>query len=719
MKPSSSSCHQRGFAAVLMMLLTGVAVTGAVLGTASSLRGTQEQQLAVHAQTRAQLRAWTGVEALRTWFGELSAQELENLAQSTKPAAISLVGLDGVQASLTGPVAGTEPDENGRHRFTVLVSGSGAGSHSTVEVVIEAGGADDPPVTGGNHSTGGINAVTIRRDLRLTGHINITGNLASNITVEGDVTMSGTVTGVERICTVKDENGNGGDLTINSAINVANVCADGTLTLTGGASADTVEATGDVLLSGGAASSIGSILSNQNVRLTGGSASAQIIRAHGDVQVSGGNATAGSIETLGNVSWTSTNSAPTTIRSSGNVTYSGNNASTSIEAGGNVSLTGGGNAGTVKTKGNTTITSYWGQGIQTRLDGEGNLTCNNGNVVAAGRIGGTKSCNDAANVQQSAGYQVNLAPIDVPEYIPESVPPILIDVYPLRATANYVFEVDSANRRMVTVHDVHDIPDGTYYLVSYGWMNNRGNEDFLCRTLKPNGKCDDPATPWKTICEGYSTSNSCFGYNNGTWTLAGKSMAPGLAWFDGNLNLSNGVYFNTFLATGNITTGGSMKTYSVNYAGKNVVCNNDRSEFGLTGPADFNGLYPLTSCQNGQFQPAQIGNTALVAGGYLNGTFRGGDISLGASNNIFGSVLAGNTLKTSGSTSVTGQIVVAAQSPTATETVWSGSTTVHMSTEREDFDPTDNPFEEDEEADTGTGEAPEGSLVRVLWTRYR
>ena len=36
------------------------------------------------------------------------------------------------------------------------------------------------------------------------------------------------------------------------------------------------------------------------------------------------------------------------------------------------------------------------------------------------------------------------------------------------------------------------------------------------------------------------------------WTLSGTSFAPGIVWFEGDLHLGNGVYQNSFVATGKI-----------------------------------------------------------------------------------------------------------------------------------------------------------------------
>lgn len=708
--------NQRGMAVVLMMLMTGLAVTATVLGTASTIRGTQTQHLTVHTQTQAQLRAWTGVEVVRRYLDVLPSADLEALG----PGALAITGLQGVSARI---VSNTDLG-SGRRRVLAHVTGAGAGATSTVEVVFEnnTGSLPAPPP-----GTGGINAVLIRRDLVAQGDIIVTGSAEARLTVEGNAVLRGSVKGREngvdkplaRLCTAKDEHGNGGNLEVHSAIQVTYVCTAGDLTLTGGARVSVADVKGNAILSGGDVE-VGTLLANGSATLSGGSARVMTkLRATGEVRVTGGSAYARVIETESNVYWTSSNYAEE-ISANGTVRYDSTNDTNRpiIRAIGDVTI--GGHVDTVLTKGNTSLTGNWGTGIKSLLQGEGNLSWNNnGNIVESGTIGGSFNGQPPSGIKVNrvSGYQVDLDPVAVPIYEPEAVPPMVVDVFPLRPYANYVFEYESG-RRKVTVQGVNGITDGTYYLGDYGWANNRGNKDFLCLALKPgsNTNCLTPATPFKTICEGQSTSNGCITYSNGKWTVSGKSLAPGVMWFDGDLHLSNGIYVNTFMATGDIETGGSLRVYSLNFAGYNPVCANNRS--GIQGatasPADFAGLYPRAWCnlQTGQMNPSTLGNSSMIAGGFRNGTFVGGDITLGSSNQILGSVIAGNILRTGGETKVTGRIIVAAQDPSATQTQLGGSTSVDLRLDIPTFDPGATPFDPPVETPgTSTG-------VRLFWTRY-
>src|SRR5690606_20140019 len=78
--------------------------------------------------------------------------------------------------------------------------------------------------------------------------------------------------------------------------------------------------------------------------------------------------------------------------------------------------------------------------------------------------------------------------VSIPEVPEVQMPAYRIDVYPLRAAANYVFEY-VGNRIQVQVSQVAGIPDGTYVLGE----RQDGRKDWLCRAgdLR-NGVCQRP-----------------------------------------------------------------------------------------------------------------------------------------------------------------------------------------------------------------------------------
>src|SRR5690606_1984157 len=59
---------QRGIATLLVLLLVGIAISAAIFGSLRYIQGSQDQTTAFHAQTQAQLKAWSGVDMLYQYF---------------------------------------------------------------------------------------------------------------------------------------------------------------------------------------------------------------------------------------------------------------------------------------------------------------------------------------------------------------------------------------------------------------------------------------------------------------------------------------------------------------------------------------------------------------------------------------------------------------------------------------------------------------------------
>jgi len=229
--------------------------------------------------------------------------------------------------------------------------------------------------------------------------------------------------------------------------------------------------------------------------------------------------------------------------------------------------------------------------------------------------------------------------------------------------------------------------------------------------------------PVATICQGFSAQNSCFSYGGGKWAVNGQSMARGIAWFDGNLEIGNGVYVNTFLATGNINTAGGHRTTSPNYAGFAVVCQNVTPKgASIGGNANFASLVPTNLCAATDMVKNELGNSAFIAGGSspTTGAFVGGTVKLGASTLAEGNVIGADVINTGGSTTIKGSVVAAGQDKNNTSpVVLSGSTTIDLTGGSSNYDPTVIPCMKD--CDGGSVETP-GSTENastVLWTRYR
>jgi hypothetical protein len=314
-------------------------------------------------------------------------------------------------------------------------------------------------------------------------------------------------------------------------------------------------------------------------------------------------------------------------------------------------------------------------------------------------------------------------PLGVLEEVEVEVP--VFDAYQYENNANYAFRVNGSGYKVVTIRNVRNIANGEYYIGDYenneqtGW--DRGYKDFLCTTLAANStpqapRCQAPvAEPPGTLCFGYSTYNNCITYNAGTstWSLGGTSLSQGITWFEGNINVGNGVYYNTFIATGNITTSGGLINYAPNYAG-------------YSGAVDGVTYAPRGVCSNGMsvYVPAQLcnedstynpegsggmGNYAFMAGGIVAGNYSGGNITLGSSNQSYGNILAGNDFASGGSTVING-FITALAGGVGTLNVMGGSTTINLDVLPPSYTPTT----------PGTGGEDEEATISVqlLWTRY-
>ncbi|WP_313551691.1 hypothetical protein [Pseudomonas sp.] len=702
---------QRGIASLMVILLTGMTLTIAALGMMYMVQGTQERQLAVHATTPAQLKAWTGVELLRQFLTNRSTNDLEALAAGE----IAVGGTEGLRVEL---LSKTKPKSD-QYRIVANVTGRAADSTAIVQAIFDVNPLDYTS-TGTGPTTGAASGATspsspasvpplirISTDLNLNGSVSFEGPQQANISVKGKVNLSGNVTGLDAISSTDD-------ITVGSSVSVSSLTTNGNVTLEGNASALTVSAIKNVTLTGNA--SAGTVTANGTLNMAGRQISTANVT--GSVNISSGAIT--TLNSQADVFWTSKDSARE-INTNGKVTYSGSNNGTAVAAIGDVRIDDG-TVQTVRTQGNTVIDR--GE-IISRLDGQGALTANTA-VVASGTVGGalTVDKNSKVNVVRTVNYQVNVPRVTVQTVKETVVQTSKVDAYQLRSNANYVFQLSSTGQRQVTVQGVSGIANGVYLLGNYPDAGGRGYRDFLCNEVNAQGMCTAPLQPNKTICQGATTFNGCITYRDGLWSLSGWSLAPGVLWFQGDVQAGSGVYYNSIIATGNIATTAKNKTIAVNYAGFDPICRNTRrAEDNVPASLDLAGLYPLNLCDiaKGLYKPSAVGNVALLAGGYLNGTFSGGMVTLGASNDVYGSVVAGNNVVTTGNTRVHGTITSAAQGGGIQQL--GGSTTIDTTAWPSTFSPEQAPGN----APEGSGTTNSGAMydigraqptVQILWTRY-
>jgi len=593
--PKLRQARERGIASVLFMLLTGLSLSAIVFSAIYYLRGSQAQALTVHAQTQAQLKAWSAAEALRQYLYQIGASAAASLQVNQ---VVTLTGISGVSATVSSVTAADTTSCSGGTRVGLSVVGSSGGANALLNLVYCAIGSGS---SGSSASTSAT--INIKGGLDLSGDLKVIGDDKARVVVDGAVTGSGSLSGID------------------------NLYASGDVTLGGSTSINTLFSEGNISLSG--SGSYTTVSSMKNITLTGG--------------------VVASITAIGNVT------------------------------------TGAAKVGSIKTQSSVSASN-------TAVSGSAlaqlNYTEASAGSVASGQYGGTlskPSWNSSVVMSKVSGLTVSITALTATTISSPS-----IDAYAYKSAANYQFDVDSSGRIVVTVANVNSISDGTYYLVG-----SNGNQDYLCTSTSYAA-----STCKAKICAGYSDYNSCFSYSSGTWSYNGSTMAPGVIWFKGNLVAGTGTYYNSVIATGDISTSGSNVTYAVNYAGYTNICNNSR----------FPTLYPTNYCAAGSatLTVNATGNIAFAAGGYVGSTYVGGLIDLTAANHVYGDVLAGDIVKTGGSTTIHGEVVASRLGSHSGTSAFAASTKIDLSNLPSTFVPGNNP--------TNTSTA---ASAKLLWSRYQ
>ena len=131
----------RGIATVLILLLVGLSLSAAVFGTAHYIRSHQQQDVAAHAQTQAQMKAWTGAELVRQYLQQLQdSGQLAALYAKAPPFDLTLSG-DGVTSAVLARVMASDSTaKTVTARITgVTAPDSSAEARAVVEVVYAVG----------------------------------------------------------------------------------------------------------------------------------------------------------------------------------------------------------------------------------------------------------------------------------------------------------------------------------------------------------------------------------------------------------------------------------------------------------------------------------------------------------------------------------------------------------------------------------------------------
>lgn len=674
---TASYNQQRGIATVLVVVLVGIALTATSLGLLHSIRNSQEKQVAVHAATNAQLGAWAGAEAFRSYLSQMDVAGIEAMAGEFNinfagdygniTARNINVTLEGDIYKVAADIVNVHPAARASSALGVVYAVSALDCQNCIQLEVALDFHDDLDVGGDIDFTPPSGQKT---------RINIDGNLTA---------MSVNMRNVSSVYAT-------GAVNLHSAVNVEEIYSNLDVDLGGAAWADKVTTRGNVITRDGAGAGI--VWANQNVTL-GGSLISSYVNSRAHIQINSGGH--GDFKTGG-----------------------------TIEA----AVTGGSAVlNDLKAVGDITITNN--ALVVNDIVGEGNVNCPNpgwtsfNSISINGTLSGcTNNATELARTTQNASNVIDV----MEEVAPVEIPRMVVDVWTLKEDANYVFQWDSAkNATKVSVKNINGITDGDYYIGDYSGPA----KSYICEEVNSSGACTAPASPIGAICIGHSLYNSCLSYDVASekWTFNGTSAAPGIMWFEGNVLLDNGYNYTTILATGNVSTGGQFRGVSLNYGGYEGTCRANGpgipSSMKPYYTALFLNRYPTQLCDigAGEYISKPIGNIAIAAGGYNpddSGAYSGGDVSLGASNEVYGSILAGGYLETGGSTRVFGYVTAAAQGVRGSkDNALGGNTQIDLTHSNDDYDPTIVPDMTNGACPDCEGLGPDSAeRSRILWSRY-
>ena len=225
--------RQRGIATVLIMLLVGMSLSAAVLGTAYYVRSTQDQGMSAHAQAQAQIKAWTATEIVRMYLQQLQTDgNLTNFLAQTMPIALTLTGDSGASDGATGLMsARVTAADSTASTVTVEITGvsargTKAEASSKMQEIYSTG-------TGGTSSQQCVASpkatAFFKGDVSITGGTTsvTNGTTYSGIAVEGNLTIQNASSAIISGCVKGNINLSGGGIDANAALS-----SEGTITIT-------------------------------------------------------------------------------------------------------------------------------------------------------------------------------------------------------------------------------------------------------------------------------------------------------------------------------------------------------------------------------------------------------------------------------------------------------------------------------------------------------
>ena len=683
--------RQKGFATIVFVMLVGLGIAATGAGVLHSVENTQQKNIAVNSITHSQTGAWAGAEAFRLYLTGLTTSGVTALSQNLT------IGMDASYGTLTASNIQVTDLGTGTYRVSTDIVNIHAAAKSSAALSVVY---DVTPGTATGLSMASpepIDAINFADDLTLQGGIDLTGvdGGTFDLNVKGDVDL-----------------GSSGGVSDNP---IGAIQATGTVTIGSRVTVDSIYANEDVTLANTTVQSVSTL----GDFYASGSAAVSHVWANGDVTIEA----SGRFDLVYSL-------ASVTILTAGATGHGYINAGEEIsiqrgagpveelQAVDDIDLETSAYIGdSISMSDIRCIAPYWNS--FNSLSANGNLN----NCASSNSSGSTDSA-----VSGASRVVTTMAPLELYTQT-ESV----IDVWEVKDEANYFISYDtSADRIKVTVNNVAGIADGTEYLIADYNGNYRGSsyKDYLCSSVSGSGNCTSPSEPLIPLCLGYSIYNSCISYSayNDTFSIIPSTTAPGVMFFDGNLSLGTGYPSTTFLASGNIETSGQFESESANFASYDETCLAEGSSITSSDirnryTAEYSEHFPSNLCdiEAGTYTSTSTGNIGLAAGGINpdgDGSYSGGDITLGASTVITGAVLAGNLLETGGQTVIYGAVSSTASRSTDSDgNNLGGSTTIDLSQGTDSYDPTALPDMSGEKAEAQTTTTVT-TTAQMLWARY-
>jgi hypothetical protein len=633
--------RQFGFAALLMVLVVGLATAALVLARVNHVRSGQEVAAMLKGSTTAHARAWKAADAMRIALGDAATSYVAGL----DPGMVLAITMDDRTSYRIDATVVSNQLVDGAQEITLRVQAADAAqlaqTRTTAAVLVTYQVRPTPcDVTRTCPKPPPPSTLVIRGDLdAANATIRFLGEGDTSLYVDGHVNLGGQTYNLSELCAT-------GNITVGGPSEIASVCTDMNLLVKDSASIGTAHAIGSIQMQ--SRGRLGSAISNASVSVTGGTV--EHLQSTGDVLVAEP-ARVATLRTEGKLQWTSSASADS-VETNGDIeAYRGNSDHAALASRGKVTL-----QGSVKdllAHGSVALVpDGLGMGVKGMLRANGDFSyVPRQSTVVDGEVGGSinppllEPLVPPVNVLQSGKQPVvRLPAVTVPLVGSVLRETFKIDVNFLRSEANYVFTSEDDGKMVVQVKDVSGIPPGKYYLgvhrLDSGALTGVVR---LCAqtTLQSVGSaqvpvCTVPALPTaaQALCVSGMPSQPCLAYTpaDRTWTFSRAIVPVGAYWLDGNLVLDQSSNVASFLATGNIRVTGYLSVSAPNTVVSSRAC------AGALLPTNF--CDPTSRAL--RTPSLALGNAALVAGSYEGTVFTGGDIHLETSQEVAGNVLAGN-----------------------------------------------------------------------------